>query len=913
MFDAFTPMVDSPKNILSSIVCLIVFSFAGLGQTLEQVVSGTVRDASGSAVSSATVHLLNGRHVPVGTAQSDEQGRFVIESVPQGTYELLVTAAGFAARRAAVQVPSSGNRALDIRLGVESLMSEITVTADLGTVQELAGTTQRVNVIDEEELQQRASTVVAQAFREEPGLQLQRTSSTISGVFVRGLTGAKVVVFVDGVRFSTFAMRGGINTFFNTNDVSGLRAAEVLRGPNSAQFGSDSLGGSVQLISRPPLFTHSGWETHGRLSTHYNSADQGFGGSSLITFAGPKLTALVNISSHRSNTLRSGQGLDSHAAVTRFLAIRSDVFGERSTDTAFTQYGGQFKLTYKPTSADFLNAHYSRTQIDGGKRFDQTLGGDGNLIADLRNFMNDFFYGRYERFGSWGFDTVSVTGSYNTQREERINQGGNGNPLATISFQPERTAVRGFQTQATRTMGRNSVAFGGEFYYDRLRTHSYSLDPLTQIASVARGRVPDGTTYKSGGIFGQDAFTAIPDRLKLIAAVRWGRSAYSSRAANSPLVGGLPLWPDDSLTATAVTPRFGAVITVNDDLSLTAQVSRGFRAPSITDLGTLGLTGAGFEANATDLAGMGATVGSTADATATSLGIPVEQLKPELLWSYEAGARYRRSRVDIEFSSFINELKNNIAYQSLILPTGAVGKRLGDQTISSQTTNGAVFVPLSTAPVLVRANFDHARIWGIEQKVDVRIADSLTAGQNFTYLHAEDKRTHLPPNIEGGTPAPQGYAHLRYEPAGQRFWIQPLVFGAFKQDRLSSLDLGDRRTGATRTRGAIANFFGRGAAARGLIAPGSDGRLGTADDLLAPTGETLAQVQNRVLGTAASAPLYSYIPGFLVLSVRAGFRFAESHEVIVDFENITDKSYRGISWGMDAPGRSFGFRHNYRF
>jgi len=901
------------KTVLFSMAFLLAFSFAAAGQTAVQNVSGNVKDASGAAVPSATIRLLNSQQHPIGAAQSDEQGRFTIENVPPGTYELLVTAASFSSSRSAVQVPLSADNALDVRLGVESLLSEITVTADLGTVQELGDTSQKVNVVNEDELQQRASTVLAQAFREEAGLQLQRTSSTISAVFVRGFTGAKVVVFVDGVRFSTSAMRGGINSFFNMNDVSALRAAEVLRGPNSAQFGSDSLGGSVQLISRPPLFSDGGWQTHGRVSTHYNSADQGFGGNTLVSFGNDSVTALVNISSHRSNTLRSGGGFDSHAAVTRFLGIRSDIFGERSTDTAFTQYGGQFKLTYKPTSTDFLSVHYSRSQIDGGKRFDQTLGGDGNLIADLRNFMNDFFYGRYERIGGGIVDSFSVTGSYNSQREERVNQGGNGNPLAAITFQPERNVVRGFQTQATKTMGRHSVVFGGEFYYDRLRTNSYSLDPVTRIATVARGRVPDRTTYKSGGIFAQNAFTAIPDRLKVIAAVRYGRSAYQSRAANSPLVGGLPLWPDDSLTANAVTPRLGAVININDDLSINAQVSRGFRAPSITDLGTLGLTGAGFEANAADLAGMGATVGSTADATATSLGIPVAQLKPELLWSYEGGAHYRRNRVDVDFSAFVNDLKNNIAYQALILPAGAVGKRLGDQTITSQTANGTVFVPLSTAPVLMRANFDAARIWGIEQKIDVRLSDSLTAGQNFTYLHAEDKRTHLPPNIEGGTPAPQGYARLRYEPAGQGFWVEPFVFGARKQDRLSSLDLGDRRTGAGRTRGAIANFFGRGALARGLILPGTDGRLGTADDLLAPTGETLAQVQNRVLGTAAGAPLYQYVPGFLILSVRTGFRFAERHELIVDLENITDKNYRGISWGMDAPGRSFGFRHNYRF
>ena len=222
------------KTVLFSMAFLLAFSFAAAGQTAVQNVSGNVKDASGAAVPSATIRLLNSQQHPIGAAQSDEQGRFTIENVPPGTYELLVTAASFSSSRSAVQVPLSADNALDVRLGVESLLSEITVTADLGTVQELGDTSQKVNVVNEDELQQRASTVLAQAFREEAGLQLQRTSSTISAVFVRGFTGAKVVVFVDGVRFSTSAMRGGINSFFNMNDVSALRAAEVLRGPNSA-------------------------------------------------------------------------------------------------------------------------------------------------------------------------------------------------------------------------------------------------------------------------------------------------------------------------------------------------------------------------------------------------------------------------------------------------------------------------------------------------------------------------------------------------------------------------------------------------------------------------------------------------------------------------------------------------------
>ncbi len=896
----------------------LLCSIALLATAQDAKVTGVVKDASGSPVTGATVNLLNARQSGVATAMTDAQGQFTLKGVAAGTYEVLVTAKGFAARRAAIQIPNDEKEALQIRLGVAPLTAEVTVTADVGTVQELDKTTQQVNVIDEDQLQQRATSVLAQAFREEPGVQLQRTSSTMSGIFVRGFTGAKVAVFVDGVRFSTSAARGGVNSFFNLNDASSLRAAEVQRGPNSAQFGSDSLGGSVQLVTRSPLYTNSGkYETHGQFGTHYHSADHSWGSNQLTTVGNDELAVLVNLSGHRSNTLRSGGGFDTHAAVTRFLGISSDVFGERSTDTAFTQYGGLFKLNFKLTPRDFLAVHYSRTQIDGGKRFDQTLGGDGNLLADLRNFKNDFFYGRYERVGALWFDSLALSYSFNAQREERVNQGGQGNPTGAISFQPERTEVHGFQTQAHQQREHNGLTVGGDFYYDLIRSKSFNLNPVTSVATIARGRVPDQPTYKNFGLYLQDIYDVLPGRLRLIGALRYNSVSYVSRSEYSPIVGNARLWPDDALTAQAVTPRFGAVVTLAEGLNVSTQVSRGFRAPHTTDLATVGLTGNGFEANAADLRGIAAEVGSSASSTAVSIGKPVAQLKPESSWSYEAGVHLHRSRVDIDFNGFINELRDNIAVQTLLLPQGSVGLQLGDQRVTSQLANGAVFLAASANPVLIRANFDDARIVGLEQKFDVRITNALTLSQNFTWLRARDKRTDLPPNIEGGTPAPQGNLRFRYQPtmsgAKSRWWVEPYVFGARRQSRLSTLDLDDRRTGATRTRAQIANFFARGAFARGLILAGNDGRFGTVDDLLRVTNETVAQVQNRVLGSAASAPLFRYIPGFMVVSVRGGVQLSDRSELTLNLENLLDKNYRGISWGMDAPGRGLGFRYQYRF
>ncbi|MEJ7714133.1 MAG: TonB-dependent receptor [Pyrinomonadaceae bacterium] len=225
-----------------------------------------------------------------------------------------------------------------------------------------------------------------------------------------------------------------------------------------------------------------------------------------------------------------------------------------------------------------------------------------------------------------------------------------------------------------------------------------------------------------------------------------------------------------------------------------------------------------------------------------------------------------------------------------------------------------MFVPVSASPVLVQANFGDTRLKGFEYEVDLRLTKSWTFGGNYSYVHAADRETGESPNLGGGGIPPQmGFLSLRYQPPGRRYWVEAYSTLAGKQDRLSTLDLLDRRTGAARSRTNIQNFFRRGACIRGLTTPGAAVRCASAGGILIATGETLAQVQNRVLGTADSAPLFTAIPGYGLINVRGGFRFNETHEVTVDFENISDKNYRAPGWGIDGPGRSITARYQYRF
>jgi outer membrane receptor protein involved in Fe transport len=879
------------------------------------VVSGTVKDPTGAVVPGASVTVMSPQGAIAASERTDERGAFRFTSVRSGTFVLVAEARGFAPHRIALKVEGA---ALDLQVALqpEAFHDEVTVTASPGRVEALEWVPQRVNVIGEEDIALRSKAVLAQAASEEVGLHLQRTSPTMGGVFVRGLTGTKVNMYVDGIRYTTAAQRGGVSTFFNLVDPQALEGIEVVRGPSSAEYGSDALGGTVQLLTRRPQFNSSGGDLSGLWNASFGSADSSYGSSLTARYAAPKLGVTGTLAARHANDLRPGGGEDSHNAVTRFLGLPSSVvIEERLPDTDFTQYGGQVKANWAITPSAQLIASYLRGQQDGGKRYDQLLGGDGNLVADLRNLMADHLYTRFEKSQLGPFDELTVAYSFSAQREERRNQGGNGDPRATINHEPERTTAHGLQAGLGRLAGRHDLTLGGDVFFESMKAPSFGTNPADGATAPRRGRVPDGASYRHGGVFLQDIFEAVPGRLRLNGAVRLSFASYEAKAADSPIVSGEPLWPDDSYDASAFTFRAGALVTAGGGFSVAANVSRGFRAPDITDLGTFGLTGSGYEVSNREVEGLGATVGTTADSAAVSTGSPVRVLDPETSMNFELTLRYRTRRFKADLTGFQNDIDANVAKQSLILPPGAVGFSLAGEPITSQLASGVVFVGVSSNPVLVRANFDEARIRGVEATFDAELAPSWFVGGLYTYLHAEDRKTGLPPNIEGGTPAPEAWLKLRFAPnGGRRYWIEPYLHMAAEQDRLSSLDLGDRRTGAGRSRSSIASFFNNGARARGLVAAGPDGIAGTPDDVLFATGETLAQVQARVLGpSGASNSLFTAIPSYAVFGVRGGIRFAERHEVFLDVENIGDENYRGISWGMDAPGRGIWLRYALRF
>ena len=135
-----------------------------------------------------------------------------------------------------------------------------------------------------------------------------------------------------------------MNTFLDLIEPTSLQAVEVLRGPNSAQYGSDAMGGSVQFLSLVPSLAsprRPRWRGNvagcGRDSPSSERRRQPGGlGTPAGTFG------MLRQRGRRGtmDEIRPGKGIDSHAAVTRFLGVSSDTLMDaRLPDTEFAQYG----------------------------------------------------------------------------------------------------------------------------------------------------------------------------------------------------------------------------------------------------------------------------------------------------------------------------------------------------------------------------------------------------------------------------------------------------------------------------------------------------------------------------------------------------------------------------------------------
>ncbi len=185
---------------------------------------------------------------------------------------------------------------------------EVVVTATRAA-QPLSEIGQAVTVIDRAEIERRQTTVVSDLLATTPGVTVTRngTIGALTSVRIRGAEADQTLVVIDGVRVNDPSSTGGGFNFGNLLS-SSVERIEILRGPNSVPWGSQAIGGVVNIITAAPTEG-----VQARANVEYGYADSAFASAGVSGKSGPVSGSLTGgylrtdgISSAVSGTERDG-------------------------------------------------------------------------------------------------------------------------------------------------------------------------------------------------------------------------------------------------------------------------------------------------------------------------------------------------------------------------------------------------------------------------------------------------------------------------------------------------------------------------------------------------------------------------------------------------------------------------------
>jgi outer membrane cobalamin receptor len=228
-------------------VLLSFIVFTSLVQVaLAGPVIGRVVDPDGRAAPGATILLVQGTSI-VASAVTDGAGQFAVQAPSNGSFELRVALDGFRSEPLKITGDTESHEVGTITLAVSAISESMLVSASQTDIP-LTTTSSSVTVITGEQLEAHQVESLGDALRVVPGLSVAASGGrgAVTSVFPRGGESDYSLVFVDGVQANAFG--GGYD--FAHVPIANIDRIEIVRGPQSALYGSNAIGSVIRVITK---------------------------------------------------------------------------------------------------------------------------------------------------------------------------------------------------------------------------------------------------------------------------------------------------------------------------------------------------------------------------------------------------------------------------------------------------------------------------------------------------------------------------------------------------------------------------------------------------------------------------------------------------------------------------------------
>ena len=237
-------------------------------------IQGTIIQENGEKVPYANVYLIDSK---IGAA-SDEEGNFEILNIPIGKHIILAQFIGF--ERQTLQITIKENEMLTVNFKLKQGKQNIEEVVITGTMKEISKTNSPVpvEVYSANFFENNKNPSVFESLQNVNGVRPQLNCSVCNtgDIHINGLEGPYTMVLIDGMPIVS-----GLSTVYGLTGIptSLIERVEIVKGPASTLYGSEAVGGLINVITKKPsgaplfsadMFTTSWLETNADLSAKFN-------------------------------------------------------------------------------------------------------------------------------------------------------------------------------------------------------------------------------------------------------------------------------------------------------------------------------------------------------------------------------------------------------------------------------------------------------------------------------------------------------------------------------------------------------------------------------------------------------------------------------------------------------------------